>query len=106
MTRRFWNLRSWSAITRETVAFTRRWPPRYGKQVIPRALEAWQTIERKSRSGSERWLRAKLHEALIYEKANDRPRTAATVNVVKRLYPDMGGSDLKQQFLDVLKRSQ
>ena len=68
------------------------------------ALSAWQNVERKSRSGSERWLRAKLYEALLYERAGDRKRAVQAVNVVKSLYPEMGGAALKQQFLDVLKR--
>ncbi|MES1213158.1 MAG: hypothetical protein ABUL64_01090, partial [Singulisphaera sp.] len=71
----------------------------------PDALAAWQNIEVKSRSGSERWLRAKLHEALIYEQQGDRQRAAQAVNVVKTLYPEMGGPELKRQFLEVLKRN-
>jgi hypothetical protein len=70
----------------------------------PQALAAWQNVERKSRSGNERWLRAKLYEALIYERTGDRQHAAQAVNVVKNLYPEMGGTVLKQQFLDVLKR--
>ena len=72
----------------------------------PAALAAWQNIEAKSRSGSDRWLRAKLHEALIYEGQGERQRAAQTVNVVKTLYPEMGGPDLKKQLLEVLKRNE
>ncbi len=31
---------------------------------------------------------------------------AQTVNVVKTLYPEMGGPDLKKQLLEVLKRNE
>lgn len=72
----------------------------------PGALTAWQNIEVKSRSGSERWLRAKLHEALIYDQRGERERAAQTVRVVSTLYPEMGGAEMKQRFLDVLKRNQ
>ena len=58
------------------------------------------------RSGSERWLRAKLHEALEYERRGDRQRAVQAVTVVKTLYPEMGSPEQKQQFLDVLKRCQ
>ncbi|HEY4312774.1 MAG TPA: hypothetical protein VGN12_25210 [Pirellulales bacterium] len=68
------------------------------------ALAAWQNVEVKSRSGSDRWLRAKLYEALIYDRDGDHVRAAQTVNVVKTLYPEMGGADLKRQFLEVLER--
>ncbi|HVU89209.1 MAG TPA: hypothetical protein VHD36_17925 [Pirellulales bacterium] len=72
----------------------------------PGALAAWQNIEVKSRSGGERWMRAKLHEALIYDQRGQRERAAQTINVVKTLYPEMGGAEMKQRFLDVLKRNE
>jgi tetratricopeptide (TPR) repeat protein len=72
----------------------------------PAALDAWQSIERKSRSGSERWLRAKLHEALIYERIGQPERAVQAVNLVKRLYPEMGGPEFKQQFVELLNRLQ
>jgi len=72
----------------------------------PAALAAWQNVVRKSRSGSERWLRGKLHEALIYERSGEKQRAVQAVNVVKTLYPEMGGQELKRQFLEILQRCQ
>jgi len=67
------------------------------------ALRAWQNIESKSRSGSDRWLRAKLYEARIYARTGEQARARQTVNVVKTLYPEMGGPGLQRQFLEILK---
>ncbi len=71
----------------------------------PGALAAWQSVERKSRSGSERWLRAKWNEALLYERQGDRVRAKQTVLAVKTLYPEMGGAELQRKFLDLLERN-
>ena len=67
------------------------------------ALAAWQHIESKSRSGSERWLRAKLYEARLLARAGDSTKARQTVNVVKTLYPEMGGPELQRQFLEILQ---
>ncbi|MBI2826439.1 MAG: hypothetical protein HYX69_17315 [Planctomycetia bacterium] len=70
------------------------------------ALAAWQHVERKSRPGSDRWMRAKFGEALTLERRGERSRAAATVNLVKVLYPELGGPAQREKFLTLLRRCQ
>ena len=86
-------------------AFKRRLPRRCGKRKIP-ALDRLAKHRGQVTIGQRAAGCAKLHEALIYDQRGEREREAQTVNVVKTLYPEMGGAEMKQRFLDVLKRNE
>ena len=70
------------------------------------ALEKWREVEKKSRRGSDRWFRAKYYQALAHERQGDKQAAALIVKLLRAQYPELGGTDLKPKFLDVLARCQ
>jgi hypothetical protein len=68
------------------------------------ALIKWREVERNSRAASPRWFRAKYHLALTHERLGDPRRAAEIIKVTQVLHPELGGTELKSRFLEMLKR--
>lgn len=68
------------------------------------ALIKWREIEKKCRTGSERWLRAIYHQALALERLGQKDQAAKLVKLTRALHPELGGPEPKAKFLELLKR--
>jgi hypothetical protein len=68
------------------------------------ALTKWREVERRSKPGTDRWFRAKLRLAQGHLALGNRDRAKQIIELTKLLHPELGGAELKGQFLDVLKR--
>jgi len=69
------------------------------------ALTKWRDLEQRSPEGSRRWLQAHYSMALLHYRLGNREHAARIIRVVEAQYPDLGGQDLKRQFLDLLERA-
>ena len=68
------------------------------------ALAKWRQIEKKCRTGSERYLRSIYHQALALEKLNQKPQAVKLLKLTQSLHPELGGSEMKAQFVELLGR--
>ncbi|MCG8587566.1 MAG: hypothetical protein MI757_22900 [Pirellulales bacterium] len=62
------------------------------------ALQRWRLIERRSRPGTARWLRAKYALALAHTKLGDKAQAKKVVALTRVLAPDLGGAEMKAKF--------
>lgn len=68
------------------------------------ALAQWREVERKSRPGSDRWFRARYAVAELYERMGRGEQAVKLIELMRVLYPAMGGPELKGQFDAVYER--
>ncbi len=59
----------------------------------------WRKLESIQKPGSQEWHRAHLELIDAAVEANDLPQARKLLGISKLLYPDLGGSELKQQYL-------
>lgn len=64
--------------------------------LIRLAYDAWKKLERGSKSGSDRWLMAKYHQAKTLQELGLDQKALKTIQLTKVLYPDLPG--WKPQF--------
>ncbi len=69
-----------------------------------KALSQWRDLERKCRPGDPRWFRAKYGIALTNEKLGHKEHAVKLIKVTAVLHPELGGSELKTRFEELLKR--
>lgn len=70
------------------------------------ALSKWREVEKRSRRASPIWFRAKYAQALGHHKLGDAEQCAKIIKVTQTFYPELGGTKLKRQFVDLLHRSE
>jgi hypothetical protein len=68
------------------------------------ALGKWRQIEKKCRTGSERWFRSIYGQALALERLNQKPQAVKLLKLTQSLHPELGGQEMKAQFIELLKR--
>lgn len=68
------------------------------------ALGKWREIEKKCRPGGDRWLRSVYHQALALERLGQKPQAAQLLKLTQALHPELGGPELKAQFVELLGR--
>ncbi|HUY88781.1 MAG TPA: hypothetical protein VMV10_08615 [Pirellulales bacterium] len=68
------------------------------------ALGKWRQIEKKCRPGSDRWLRSIYHQALALERLGQKSQAARLLKLTQALHPELGGPELKAQFVELLRR--
>lgn len=62
------------------------------------ALGRWQDLERGSKPGSDRWLRAKYYLALTHFKLGEKEQAAKLIDILEVLHPELGGATWKRRF--------
>jgi hypothetical protein len=72
----------------------------------PAALRQWRIIAQGSRPRTERWWQAKYNVALLLYESGEREQAAQLIRYLQEVPPGLDDSPLKQDFLDLLKRSQ
>lgn len=71
---------------------------------LEEALAQWRQVEQRSRPGQARWLRARYGMASTYERLGQRKAAATLIRQSAKLYPKLGGADLKERFDELLRR--
>jgi tetratricopeptide (TPR) repeat protein len=66
------------------------------------ALTQWQTIEKKSRRGSDRWFRARLAQAQTLISLSRHNQAAKLIKLTQVLHPDLGDREMKLRFEKLL----
>ena len=72
------------------------------RAMLEAALGQWRAIVQRSPPESQRWYRAKLAIARAHFQLGDKQRAAEVVRVLQALHPDLGGAELRHQFLALL----
>ena len=67
-------------------------------------MTKWREIEKRSRPGTTLWFRAKYSQAVAHERLGNTAQAARIVKITQVLHPDLGGAELKNDFLKLLKR--
>ncbi len=68
------------------------------------ALQAWRTVARRSRDGQPNWFAAKYGIANSLHHLGEDQRAAEMIRILQALYPKMGGSPMKQDFIKLLRQ--
>ncbi len=68
------------------------------------ALTRWRAIEKKCRTGSDRWLRSMYSQALALERLKQKPQALQLIKLTAAQHPALGGPELKAKFLELQKR--
>ncbi len=68
------------------------------------ALAAWRKVLAGSRPQSPRWFRGKYAVADLLVGTGQAARAAEMIDLLSVLHPEMGGADMKQQFVGLRKR--
>ena len=68
------------------------------------ALAAWRKVLAGSRPQSPRWFRGKYAVADLLIGVGQAARAAEMIDLLSVLHPEMGGADMKQQFVGLRKR--
>ncbi len=76
-----------------------------GRATLEKALEKWREIEAKTPARSDRWFRAKFHVAQLQYRLGNSQQAAKMIQLLKLLYPDLGGPERKRQFLELLAQA-
>jgi|GEM_PF-4300934 len=69
------------------------------------ALKQWRLLVRQAKPRSKAWFRAKLGVAQTHFDKGEHEKSKQMVELLKTLYPELGGPDLKQRFEALLKRT-
>ena len=69
------------------------------------ALTKWRDIGKKTRQGSERWLRAMYYQSLALVRLDQVEQAARLIKLTEALEPELGGAEMKAKFRAVLQES-
>lgn len=69
------------------------------------ALAKWREVESKTKAGEPRWFRARLAQAELLNKLNDKPAAAKLIRLTAVLQPELGGVEMKARFEALLQQS-
>jgi hypothetical protein len=69
------------------------------------ALAKWREVESKTKPGESRWFRARLAQAELLIKLNDKPAAAKLIQLTTVLQPKLGGAEMKTKFESLLQQS-
>ncbi len=67
------------------------------------ALAQWRQVEKKSRTGTARWFRAKYSVAWLHYRLGNRVQAEKIIQLLQVLHPEMGGPEMKARFLKLLE---
>ncbi|MGB6043426.1 MAG: hypothetical protein WBF93_09750 [Pirellulales bacterium] len=73
---------------------------------LKRALERWRDVERRSRSGSAAWYRAKYGQALAHHGTGNSKQAIRIIKLTEVLHPGLGSPAMMSKFADLLQRCQ
>ena len=68
------------------------------------ALEQWRLVVRQCRPRTRDWFRGKLGVATAQYHLGNRRQAREIIELLKSLYPEMGGPELKRDFMRLLQR--
>jgi tetratricopeptide (TPR) repeat protein len=68
------------------------------------ALANWREVAKRSTVASTRWFDAKYAIAHLHYRLGDPEKTAAIIRQLEILHPEMGGSAMKDRFVELRKR--
>jgi len=68
------------------------------------ALTKWRELEDKSKPRTPRWFRAKYHLAELHYRLGNPEQTVKMVTLLEVLHPDLGGPEMRNNFLKLLDR--
>ena len=68
------------------------------------AIRQWRQIVANSRPGSDPWLQGKLQIARNLAELGDKQKAAELIRLTRALHPDLGGDELKAQFIALLEK--
>lgn len=71
---------------------------------LAQALDRWRHVLQKSPPRSARWFRAKYGIALAHYKLGNKPRASKVIQLTRALYPGLGGTEMREQFVKLLDR--
>jgi hypothetical protein len=74
------------------------------KASLDKALVKWREVEQRTQPATPRWFRAKYYLALTHEKLGNKEQAAKIITFTQVLHPELGGPELKTQFLKLLAR--
>jgi len=69
------------------------------------ALAKWREVEDGSRPAGDRWFRAKYEVALLHYRLGNRRQTEKMIRLLAVLHPELGGSEMKARFQELLARA-
>ena len=75
------------------------------KPQIQAALERWRAIDKRSRPGTARWLRAKYALASAHLKLGNSAQAKKIIALTRVLAPDLGGAEMQAKFDALLEAS-
>jgi predicted Zn-dependent protease len=67
------------------------------------ALQQWRLVLRKTPARTDEWFQAKYGVALAHYKLGQRAQARQIILVTQSLHPDLGGTAMKQQFLQLME---
>lgn len=85
-------------------AYARLLLARTDRPSLELALARWRDLEAKSKPQSPRWFRAKYQVAELHYRLGNPVQTAKMIALLEVLYPELGGPELKAQFLELQQR--
>ncbi len=74
------------------------------RQSLETALAKWRELEKKSRSGSPRWFRAKYSIVWLHYRLGNKQQAAKIITLLQLLHPELGGPEMKARFVELLAR--
>ena len=73
---------------------------------LQKALASWQELARKTKPGSERWFRANYGLAEVQLLTGKPSQARRTIKATQASHPNLGGAEMKGNFLMLLKKSE
>jgi tetratricopeptide (TPR) repeat protein len=73
------------------------------RRLLEAGLDKARDLERKAKTASPRWFRAKYYMALAHVRLGNKAQAQKIINVTKVLHPDLGGPQMKARFLALLE---
>jgi hypothetical protein len=75
-------------------------------RLVSEALDRFRELERNSKAGTARWFSAKYGLARCHFQMRNKRRAAEIIEITRLLHPDLGGQEMKDKFLALLKQCQ
>ncbi len=74
------------------------------RATLETALAQWRQVEQRSPAASDRWFRAKYAIALLHYRLGNPQQAKKIITLLQVLHPELGGTQLKPQFLALMQK--
>ncbi len=74
------------------------------RATLETALAQWRQVEQRSPAASDRWFRAKYAIALLHYRLGNPQQAKKIITLLQALHPELGGTQLKPQFLALMQK--